>query len=113
MPFVKISVGRKLSDNEYTAVNDVVSQNITIIPGKTVAATMVQIEDGRRMYKDASRRVCIFIEVRLYGSTTHEAKSALTEKLTGDLSVMLDVPLSDIYLNIVEMENWGANGAWK
>lgn len=113
MPFVRISVGRKLSDNERTAVYDVVSQHITIIPGKTVAATMVQLEDGRHMYKDASQRVCVFIEVRLYGSTTTEAKEKLVEKLTTDLSVMLDVPLGDIYLNIMEMENWGANGAWR
>lgn len=113
MPFVRISVGRKLSDNERTAVYDVVSQHITIIPGKTVAATMVQLEDGRRMYKDASQRVCVFIEVRLFGKTTDEAKAKLCQKLTTDLSVMLDVPLGDIYLNIMEFENWGSNGTWR
>lgn len=113
MPFVRISVGRKLSDNERTAVYDVVSQHITIIPGKTVAATMVQLEDGRRMYKDAAQCVCVFVDVRLYGAAPEEAKQKLCRKLMTDLSVMLDVPLTNIYMNITEHEHWGANGDWK
>lgn len=113
MPFVRLSIGRKLSQNEKTAVYDVVTQHITTIPGKSVDNTMVQIAEDREMFMDTARRVCIFGEIRLFGKAEDTVKARLVELLSADLAEMLEVEPRYIYLNIMEFEHWGSGGKWK
>jgi len=113
MPFVKVSVGKPLSEVECLSVYDIVKDNISVIPGKTVDNSMVQVEGNALTFMKAEKMPCVFIDVRLYGTAPQEAKAEFVEKTCAGISELLGIGVGNIYMNIQEFSNFGAGGAWK
>ena len=72
---------KALSDEQKDELKKAIGQKISLIPGKTEAALMVDISDNHTMYFAGEKRKLAYVDVRCYGSTEFENKKALTEAL--------------------------------
>ena len=113
MPYVAINTSLKLSDSQKEKVKTELGRLITIIPTKTEAATMIDFSDSRSFYKAGEVISGAFIELRLFHKTELEAKKKFTEETFEMLSRELGLKKENMYLNIMEFENWGSGGIFK
>ena len=61
MPYIGVSTSKKLSDAQKDAIKSALGEKISVIPGKTEKALMVDIADGHTMYFAGEKtRACIF-----------------------------------------------------
>ena len=81
MPYIAVTTSKALSDEQKDELKKTIGQKISLIPGKTEAALMVDISDNHTMYFAGEKRKLAYVDVRCYGSTEFENKKALTEAL--------------------------------
>ena len=61
MPYIGVSTSKKLSDAQKDALKSALGEKISVIPGKTEKALMVDIADGHTMYFAGEKtRTCVF-----------------------------------------------------
>ena len=113
MPFIQVNVSQKLKEQQKDKVKSRLGELIALIPGKTEAVTMVDIADGRTLYKDGKPINGGFVEVRLYGAADQPSKEALTEAVFTAMDQLLGIRPQDLYLNIFELNSWGTGGRLK
>jgi len=113
MPQINISVAKKLSDNTKDALQMALADNISILPGKTKEKLAVCIIDDCSMYKNAQPSNGAFIEVRLFRNTTEQAKREFTGLLFDIANRILEIHQDQIYINYIELQDWGAGGIYK
>jgi phenylpyruvate tautomerase PptA (4-oxalocrotonate tautomerase family) len=113
MPYIQVNVSQKLSDTQKNALTARLGEVITLIPGKTEAVTMVDISDGRAVYKAGQPIDGGFVDVRLYGAAEKPAKEALTAAVFQAMEQLLGIAPDKLYLNILEMDSWGSGGRLK
>ena len=79
--------------------------------GKSESWLMLNFEDKCRLYfkGDNSKNMAI-IEVALFGKANNSQYDALTEKLTQEVSEVLKIDPSNVYIKYEEVEHWGYNG---
>jgi hypothetical protein len=63
------------------------------------------------MYRAGQAVPAAFVEVRLFQRTGLEAKKRLTQELFGMMERELGIKPAHLYLNILELDTWGAGGA--
>ena len=70
MPYIAVTTSKALSDEQKDELKKTIGQKISLIPGKTEAALMVDISDnhtmapavpGRHLQKDAERVLGVFL----------------------------------------------------
>ena len=109
MPFISVKTNRSISEEKKTELKSEFGKAISLIPGKSENWLMVDIEDGRCMYfRGSSREAIVFVEVKLFGSATHEVYDKLTERITDILRETAEA--EEIYIKYEEVETWGYNG---
>jgi phenylpyruvate tautomerase PptA (4-oxalocrotonate tautomerase family) len=113
MPFIQVNVSRALQGQQKEELKAKLGEVITLIPGKTETVTMIDIADNRTIYKAGKPINGGFIEVRLYGTAEQTSKEALTEAIFATAEQLLGIQPQDLYLNIIELNSWGANGRLK
>ena len=104
---------RPLSDEQKDELKKTIGQKISLIPGKTEAALMVDISDNHTMYFAGEKRKLAYVDVRCYGSTEFENKKALTEALFDAVELHTGLHDDSIYLTYTEFSNWGTRGTMK
>ncbi|MDR1116817.1 MAG: hypothetical protein LBL09_01040 [Oscillospiraceae bacterium] len=107
MPYVNVTVGKSLTEMEKAEICKIVSNNISVIRGKTAAATMVSVTGEADMFMNNERKVCVFCELRLFGKAEKEEKAELTQILGNELARILDAEKGNIYINFAEFGEWG------
>lgn len=113
MPYLNLRTSTRLDAGRREAVRAAIADHMPILPEKTRDNTMIQIDDGCHLYMGAGEEPCAFIDLRVYQPSPMEAKRAFIEKLCAALASLIDTPVNRIYVNLIEMENWGANGVYK
>ncbi len=111
MPYISVNVAARLEQPQKEHIKKSMGETITVIPGKTEAVTMVRIDDDCSLYL-AGRELenGAFIEIRLLGEADRADKEALTKAVYKAMADILAMPESDIYINFIEMDCWGAGG---
>ena len=89
MPYIAVTTSKALSDEQKDELKKTIGQKISLIPGKTEAALMVDI------------------------STEFENKKALTEALFDAVELHTGLHDDSIYLTYTEFSNWGTRGTMK
>jgi phenylpyruvate tautomerase PptA (4-oxalocrotonate tautomerase family) len=112
MPYVRINVGKKLSEDEKNTLQMSVSEHISLLPKKNRDNCMIDIFGDCSMYMRGVRAPIAFMEVRLYKASPMEAKKEFVEKMYEVFKQQFDIPSSDLYINILEFENFGVRGAY-
>ena len=112
MPYIAVNTTQKLSDDKKEKVKTELGRLITHIPTKTEAGLLVDFSDGRAMYMAGKNVEGAFIELRLLNKFEFEPKKKFTEEVFEMLSRELGVKKENMYLNILEFNEWGARGTF-
>ena len=111
MPYIQISLSKKLTDEEKRALAAGVAALVPMRPGKPGDRPIVQIDDGCSLYRGGEPAACAFMETRLYGKTPEPYLRAYTEKLFELFEEQLGYGGNQIYFNILELDHWGSKGS--
>ena len=113
MPYIAVTTSKVLSDDQKDDLKSAIGEKISLIPGKSEAQLMVDIDDSHTMYFAGEKRKLAYIDVRCYGSTEFENKKALTEALFDAVEQHTGLHEDSIYLTYSEFSNWGTRGSMK
>ncbi len=113
MPYIQVNLSQTLKETQKEELKVRLGEVITLIPGKTEAVTMVDIADGRAVYLDGKPINGGFIDVRLFGAAAQASKEAFTSAVFQEMELLLGIAPKDLYLNIFELNSWGAGGRLK
>ena len=113
MPYVAINTSVKLSNAQKDKIKAEIGRLITVIPTKTEAGTLVDFSDSKTIYKGGENVSGAFIDVRLFHKADFEPKKKFTEEIFKMLSRELGLKEENMYLSILEFENWGSGGTFK
>ncbi|MDR2479630.1 MAG: hypothetical protein LBD48_10000 [Treponema sp.] len=111
MPYLSVRVGLRLEAAQKEKLKAGFGQLITIIPGKTEADLMLDIQDGP-LYMGGELVPCAYIDLRVYTKTTGEAKKRFTVAACALIAAECGIPVERQYLTVCEFENWGYDGEW-
>ena len=113
MPYIAVNTSQKLSDAQKDKIKAELGRLIAVIPTKSEVVTMVDISDARTIYKAGEKIDGAFVDLRLYKKSEFGAKKKYTEEIFGLLSGELGIKNENVYINIFELETWGADGTLK
>lgn len=110
MPFINTRTSAEISKEQEILLKEKMGKAISLI-GKSESWLMLNFEDKCRLYfkGDNSKNMAI-IEVALFGKANNRQYDALTEKLTEEISEVLKIDPSNVYIKYEEVEHWGYNG---
>ena len=79
MPFINVKTNATLDSKTKNEINNRLSDAISLIPGKSDGHLMCAVEDGAQMmfHRDGESNMA-FVEVKILGSSTKEAYTAIT-----------------------------------
>lgn len=113
MPYIGVNVSKTLTQQQKDAIKSGLGERISIIPGKSEAALMVDISDGHTMYLAGEQRELAYLDVKCYGSTEMQYKKAFTEAAFALIEQVVGLTEKDIYLTHTDFANWGTRGSMK
>ena len=113
MPYIAINTAQKLSAAQKEKIKAEFGRLIAIIPTKTEAGLLIDFSDSRTIYKGGAEVSGAFIDVRLFHKADFEPKKKFTEESFVMLSKELGIAKENMYLNIMEFDNWGSAGTFK
>lgn len=112
MPYISVTIGRKLEAPQREKLKSELGRLITIIPGKTEPDLIVHIQDLGAVYMGGAEVPSVYIDLRVYTKTTGEAKKRFTQETCAFIAKEFGIPVERQYLTISEFENWGYDGEW-
>ena len=113
MPYIAINTTQKLSDAQKEKIKTELGRLIAIIPTKTEAGLLVDFSDSRTVYKAGENVPGAFIDLRLFHKSDFEPKKKFTEETFEMFSRELGLKKENMYLTIMEFDNWGSGGTLK
>ena len=113
MPYINVHIGKPLPEEKKTELYNAVASHMSVIPGKTVDNTMIEISAGRDLYMGGEKRELIFVDMRVYGPAPAAAKDEFTAVLAKEFEDRLGIPKDRQYYNIIELPGWGSGGRFK
>ncbi|HOO07695.1 MAG TPA: phenylpyruvate tautomerase MIF-related protein [Ruminococcus sp.] len=111
MPFINVKTNVPVPADKETSIKSALGQAITAIPGKSEGWLMVGIQPEYHLYFKGDSSPAAMVEVSLYGSASHNAKTTLTSHITGLLTDTLGISSDRIYVSYAETDSWGWNGS--
>lgn len=114
MPYISVHVTRALSDAQKDALKTALGEKISVIPGKSEAALMVDISDAHTIYM-AGRRCedTAYLDVKIYGTAEVQDQKAFTEAAFEAVSQATGIAKDAMYLTFSQFPNWGTRGTLK
>lgn len=113
MPYLHIKVGKPITAQQRKAIGDGCAHLISLLPEKNADNCMIQIEDQCDFYMKGQKNPCVFVELRLYGPSPDDKKSAFTSALCELLCTQIGTQPQLMYMNILELPHWVVGGNLK
>lgn len=113
MPFISVTTSVRLEGEKREKAREAIYDAILLIPGKTKEVTMVQIRDCADITKGNTGEPAMFIQARMFTRPPFAAKREFVQAITKNLGEIAGIALSQIYVNVMEFYEWGANGDLK
>ena len=114
MPYITLSVSKKIEHEIEQALIDGLGIALSKIPGKEPQWTMVEVNDGLRMYFGGARQDdMVFADVKYVGKMEYHKKKDFTQAAFKAINEILGTPIDKICLTISEFDNWGAVGDFR
>jgi len=107
MPYVHLNVSRNLTEDEIAKIRDGFVEIMPALPGKTRENTMIHIEKACAISMGDPEQPCAFLEVRLYKASPEENKKDFVKKAAAVISSLTGVAEEKIYINMIELNEWG------
>jgi phenylpyruvate tautomerase PptA (4-oxalocrotonate tautomerase family) len=113
MPNLNICIGKHVSDEIKNDLQLEIGSTISIIPGKSNENTVIMINDDYLMFNNGKKVERVFVDVRLFRSSSDESKKAFSDKLFSIFAELLDIPPNHVQINFIELPNWASNGVYR
>ena len=114
MPLINLQVSFSLDQEEKDSVTKELGQLISLMPGRSEKYLMVAIKDGYSFHLAGEKLDrAAFMDLRLLGRESEEGQERFVVKAQEALSRLLEIPVGNIYTNILEMPHWGARGIYE
>jgi phenylpyruvate tautomerase PptA (4-oxalocrotonate tautomerase family) len=113
MPYIAVNTTQKLSDAQKEKIKAEFGRLITVIPTKNEAGLLIDFSGDRTIYKAGEKVDGAFIDIRLFHKSDFEPKKKFTEESFEMLSRELGLKKENMYLTIIEFDNWGSGGMYK
>ena len=111
MPFIDVKTSVKTTLKQRQELKTRLGQIISLIPGKSEAWLMLDLEDGQTMYfRGENKDPIVFAGVNMYGSPEPAAFERMTEELTKIFGEILGVAPDHMYIRYNASMYWGWNG---
>ena len=112
MPYIRVRCNRPLDDKTVAELQKELGKTIELFPGKTESWLMTDCEGDCALSLAGKNGVPLaMIEVELLGSSTPDAYSAVTAKLTEVMERLVGIPAAGVYVKYESIEYWGWNGS--
>jgi phenylpyruvate tautomerase PptA (4-oxalocrotonate tautomerase family) len=110
MPYIAINTVEKLPNEKQDKIKSELGQLIAVIPTKSEAGLLIDFSGGHTFYRAGALVNGAYVEIRLYHKSDFESKKKFTEGVFDLLAKELGLDKGHIYINIIELENWGGGG---
>jgi hypothetical protein len=111
---INLQVSATLSSEDKNNAAKELGRLINLMPGRSEKYLMVSINDGYTHYlAGAELERSAFMDLRLLGHESEEGQEKFVVAAQAALSKLLDIPIGNIYTNILEMPHWGARGIYE
>ncbi|MDR2159718.1 MAG: hypothetical protein LBP23_06595 [Treponema sp.] len=110
MPYISIAIGQKLDVSQKETMKSELGRLITIIPGKTEADLLVNVQDGGSLYMGGTADPSVYIDLRMLGKADPEIKKRFTKELCAFITREFGIEKGRQYLTIIEYDHWGYDG---
>lgn len=111
MPYMKVSVAKKLTEEERRELANGLGEALGLIPGKHPSFLIADIEDGRNFYLGGvPQENFAFIDVRYYSKFSYQIKQKFTKACFEALNKTLGTAKEQMFLTITEFNTWGGFG---
>ena len=104
MPYINLVTNKKIDDKK--KVHDRLGECITLIPGKTLGRTMINIEDEKMLTFAGTDESCAYIETMVNAGTDHSNNAAYGDAVIEMVAKELEIPNTRIYVNVDEKRDW-------
>lgn len=112
MPFISVNVTGQVTPAQKEQIKTQLGQLITILPGKDEGGLMVDISDNHSLYFGGKEKEsCAFLDIRLYKESPLAEKTEFVKAVCEALHETLGIDKGDVYLNFIELANWGCGGS--
>lgn len=109
MPYISVKLSTPTTLESTNALKEKLGKAISLIPGKSEAHLMVEIESDCTLFFHGESGKMAFVEVKLLGKSTKSAYTSLTAEICTILNELYAIDGSNIYVAFQELENWGYN----
>ncbi|MCL2124888.1 MAG: hypothetical protein FWH33_02730 [Oscillospiraceae bacterium] len=114
MPYIRLSVTQKLSQEKQEELVNGIGEALSIIPGKDGRGLIVDMEDGKTMFVGGVKQDnMVFADVKYYSNFEYHIKKDFTVAVFNAINKSLGVPKERMFLTITEYNNWGGFGDFK
>lgn len=114
MPYMKLSIAKKISPDVEQRLVEGLGRALSIIPGKDPQWTMVEVNDGLKMYFGGEKQAdMVFADVRYVGRFSFQKKRSFTQAALTGIHEITGTPLDKICLTVTEFDGWGAVGDFR
>ena len=110
MPFVDIKSSKAIDHATRNVLQEEIVKIMPLIPGKDATNTLFAISDNYSMFKEHQPVDAVFVEVRMYKQSPHDAKKSFVSAITPIFEKVLGVQPKYVNLNFTEMDTWAVGG---
>ena len=111
MPFIHSKTNIKTTANQQLELKTRLGEAISILPGKSEAWLMINLEDDQKMYfRGDDSEPLAFICVNCYGNADEAAFDRMTDELTKIYGEVLGIKADHMYIKYDASLHWGWNG---
>ena len=113
MPYIRMATSRELSMGRKEEFKSGLAEIIGLIPGKTEAALMIEIDDGLTMFFQGEKRDLAYLDAKFSGDTEFGHKKQFTEAVCALAQKVCNLPQNAVYLTYSVFNEWGTGGTLK
>ena len=110
MPYLAINTSQEINPAQREKIKAELGALMSIIPTKSEANLMIDFSENHVLYKAGEKIDGAFIELRLFHKSELEPKKKYSAGVMDLLASELGIKKENMYLNILEFENWGSGG---
>ena len=114
MPYIRLSVTQKLTQEKQEELAKGLGEALSLIPGKDGRGLIVDFEDGKTMFAGGVKQEnMVFADVRYYSNFEYHIKKNFTVAAFEAISKVLGTAKEQMFLTISEYNNWGGFGDFR
>lgn len=111
MPFIEVKTSVHLTPETKNSLKTQFGKDITIIPGKKEAVTMVGLLGDYDLFLGGEALTSgAYVEIKMFKGTTREVMDTLNTAICDTLENILSIPRKHVYITFFGQPEWGSKG---